>query len=176
VYTTKTTFEMTQTPGRQHIETVPGVVEQTGWRQETVRGFVRELSPNISGAMGQARSAPVHSGVAWQAAPVTDSFSPESSLQDICTDSRLALPSLMVPSPAENYQIQSRAVRQAEPDSTAWPIRSSPRGFLADRTSMNSNPAREPASAPAHVAEPNFTAIDVLFTQWDELYDVFSTP
>ena len=52
VYTTKSTFEMTQFPNRQHIEGGLG-----GWRQESVRGFVRELSPNISGALGQARSA-----------------------------------------------------------------------------------------------------------------------
>jgi hypothetical protein len=59
VYTTKSTFEMTQFPNRQHVEG-----GQTGWRQEAVRGFVRELSTNISGAMGQARSASVQSAPA----------------------------------------------------------------------------------------------------------------
>jgi hypothetical protein len=55
-YTTKPTFEMTKTPGRQHLNGV-----QTGWRQESPRGFVRELSPNAGGATGQARGASIRS-------------------------------------------------------------------------------------------------------------------
>ena len=43
-YTTKSTFEMSKTGT---------------WRQESPRGFVRELSPNAGGATGQARSAAV---------------------------------------------------------------------------------------------------------------------
>jgi hypothetical protein len=56
VYTTQSAFEMTRTPGRSHIEGI-----QTGWRQEVIRGFVRELSPNVSGATGQARRASIRS-------------------------------------------------------------------------------------------------------------------
>ncbi|MBI5756972.1 MAG: hypothetical protein HZA46_00475, partial [Planctomycetales bacterium] len=55
-YTTKPTFEMTKSPGQQHIEG-----SQRGWRQESPRGFVRELSPNAGGATGQARSASIMS-------------------------------------------------------------------------------------------------------------------
>ena len=77
VYTTKTTFEMTQTPGRPHIEGGLG-----GWRQEAVRGFVRELSPNISGAMGQARRASALAVTAEAASTAATEFVPLPNLRD----------------------------------------------------------------------------------------------
>ncbi|MBI5759767.1 MAG: FG-GAP repeat protein [Planctomycetales bacterium] len=63
-YTTKPTFEMTKSPGQQHIEGA-----QRGWRLESSRGFVRELSPNAGGAGAPARSAAVQA----------DSFTTDSS-------------------------------------------------------------------------------------------------
>jgi hypothetical protein len=56
-YTTKPTFEMTKTPGQQHVEGV-----QRGWRLESPRGFARELSPNVGGEQQPARSASVQAG------------------------------------------------------------------------------------------------------------------
>jgi hypothetical protein len=162
-YTTKPNFEMTKTPGQQHIEGV-----QRGWRLESSRGFARELSPNAGGAGSGARRASVHSGVGSQAPPYPADFSPGSTLLAISADSRRVLPSLMALSNDRQFSIHGNDVRPVETAPTTSRIRRNPLSSLADHSGVNSNPA--------HVLDADSTAIDSLFTQWDELSNLLSTP
>ncbi|MBI5757890.1 MAG: hypothetical protein HZA46_05180 [Planctomycetales bacterium] len=162
-YTTKPNFEMTKTPGQQHIEGV-----QRGWRLESSRGFARELSPNAGGAGSGARRASVHSAVETPAAPVLVSAAPESSLLSGSAGSRLALPSLMAPPVAGQFTNPPDAARQSGPVPALSPFRRSPLGVFADHRGVISHPAR--------VATTDVAALDVLFTQWDALSDLLSTP
>jgi hypothetical protein len=151
-YTTKTTFEMSKTGS---------------WRQESPRGFARELSPNVGGVGAPARSASVQSGTESQTTPVAANLIPESSSLSISAGSRLALSSLMAPLAAGQFPAHAVVVLEAEPLSASPRIRRSPLGVLADHSGVN--------SIPAHVLDADSRAIDALFTQWDELSDLLST-
>jgi uncharacterized delta-60 repeat protein/uncharacterized repeat protein (TIGR01451 family) len=152
-YTTKSTFEMSKTGS---------------WRQESPRGFVRELSPNAGGAAAPARSASVQSGIESQTAPVAANLIPESSSLAISAGSRLDLSNLMAPLASGQFSAHAVVVNETEPLPASPRIRRSPLGVLADHSVAN--------SIPAHVLHADSTAIDVLFTQWDELSDLLSAP
>jgi len=156
VYTTKAAFEMSLTPGRPHIEGV-----RTGWRQEIVRGFVRELSPNAGGAAAPARSAPALSTAAMS---LTAGFSTSSSSNMAGVSARSDLPVLIAPangwsSDGSRPDSDDDASREFLSNDARRPISSSPCQIgLASR--QGSTTGADPA------------VVDSVFAEWKDLVEL----
>jgi hypothetical protein len=161
VYTTKSAFEMTMTPDRQHIEGV-----QTGWRQEASRGFVRELSAIAGGAAAPARSASV------QSAPA-ETFSPTASVVGgwplIRQDSSLDRLATQFATPDSRF-FRTSGLTNVTNSNPAW-------GASSWSSRMGRN---APVVQTSHVESiclrtqlgPDLApATDTVFSQWQELVD-----
>jgi hypothetical protein len=158
-YTTKPTFEMTKTPGRPHVLGV-----QTGWRLESSRGFVRELSPNAGGAGASARRAPVQFAAEETSLPIVTSISGLPSGRRDDSWDRLA--TLFVGMDSHITHI-ARPMDVIEPVLSGVTTHRSSRSRRASSVVPTSNV--EAAQLPTQLIPDHASITDALFGCWQEL-------
>ncbi|MBI5757713.1 MAG: tandem-95 repeat protein, partial [Planctomycetales bacterium] len=150
-YTTKPTIEMTKTGT---------------WRQESSRGFVRELSPNAGGATAPARSASAESALAQTSSPATPSTDGLPIIRLNSSQDRLAT---QFATPEVPFNRTNHLMNPAGSVLAGWGLTRSSRSWRDSPVAQSSNAG--PIRVLSQIGPDLAPATDTVFARWQELVD-----